>query len=210
MTTIAIIDYGMGNLRSVAKALEHVAPDMQILVSSSTAEIQQADKVVFPGVGGIAHCMDELQHRGLAEVITEVAAEKPFLGICVGMQALFENSEENDGTEGLAILHGSVPKFPAKSMGDLSIPHMGWNNVEQTAEHPLWHNIEDDARFYFVHSFFVEPASQHLNAGVCNYGIDFSAAIYSNNIFATQFHPEKSQHDGLELLKNFSTWDGTC
>lgn len=210
MSTIAIIDYGMGNLRSVAKAFEHVAPNANILVSSSAVEINNADKVVFPGVGAISHCVRELQERELDQAVIRCATEKPFLGICVGMQALFEDAEENNGSYGLRILQGSVPKFPEKSMGDLSVPHMGWNNVEQTTEHPLWHKIADDSRFYFVHSFYVKPNKEHLNAGICNYGIDFSAAVYHDNLFATQFHPEKSQDHGLQLLKNFSNWDGVC
>jgi len=210
MTSIAVIDYGMGNLRSVSKALEYVAPDKKILVTASALEIARADKVVFPGVGAIFHCVAELQQRGLTQVVMDAAANKPFLGICVGMQALFESAEENNDTDALGILKGSVPKLPLARLGDLSLPHMGWNNVKQCVDHPLWHNIQDNARFYFVHSFYVKPEDQKLNAGICNYGLDFSAAIYSNYIFATQFHPEKSQHDGLQLLKNFTYWDGKC
>jgi len=210
MTTIAVIDYGMGNLRSVSKALEHVAPKLNIKITSRAEDIEQAEKIVFPGVGAISHCMQELEQRQLTKIVTEAAAYKPFLGICVGMQALFTSAAENEGTQALDILPGSVPKLPVADLGVLSIPHMGWNNVKQTIDHPLWQNIENNARFYFVHSYYVKPDEPSLTCGACNYGIEFTAAICRGNIFATQFHPEKSQHDGLQLLENFSKWDGTC
>lgn len=209
--TIAVIDYGMGNLRSVSKALEHVAPQDNIIVTSNKDEINNSDKIIFPGVGAISHCMKELENYDLISTIKKSASEKPFLGICLGMQLLLNHSEENGGTKALEIINGQVPKFPdtVKEQG-LSIPHMGWNRVSQSGKHPLWDKIKDDSHFYFVHSYYVEPIdSQHISS-FCNYGINFTSSIAKENIFATQFHPEKSQDNGLQLLKNFSNWDGKC
>ncbi len=147
--------------------------------------------------------MQALNQHGLADVIKSCADEKPFLGICLGLQLLFDHSEENGGTDGLSIIPGNVVKF-AKS--DLKIPHMGWNTVKQVSEHPLWHNINDNSRFYSVHSYYVKAADASVVAGTTNYGIDFTCAIAKDNMFAVQFHPEKSQHDGLQLLTNFVDW----
>ena len=204
--TIAVIDYGMGNLRSVSKALNHVAKDSQILITNDKQQIEQAEKIVFPGVGAVSHCMEELIKYDLIEPIKKAALEKPFLGICLGMQLLFDHSEENQGTKALGVFDGVVSLF---NHANLKIPHMGWNNVRQTIDHPLWHKINNDSQFYFVHSYFVQPKN-NINSGICNYGHEFTASIASDNIFATQFHPEKSQSDGLQLLKNFSTWKGIC
>lgn len=207
---IAVIDYGMGNLRSVQKAIEHVAPAASVVVTADPNTIADAGRVVFPGQGAARDCMREINARGLRDVIVEVAQNKPFLGICMGMQILFEHSEEGD-TECLGILPGSVQRFPADAMVDgdgnkLKVPHIGWNNVHQMA-HPLWAGIEDGTRFYFVHSYFVQPAVPDLITGYAHYPFPFTCAVGSDKLFAIQCHPEKSQHAGLMLLGNFVTWD---
>ncbi|MFP5411212.1 MAG: imidazole glycerol phosphate synthase subunit HisH [Gammaproteobacteria bacterium] len=210
--TIAVIDYGMGNLRSVAKALEKVC-DAKVLVTADPDLIRKADRVVFPGVGAIRDCMQEIGTRGIEEVVREVAAQKPFLGICLGMQLLMRHSEENDGCDALGILPGEVKYFGDDLLGErmekLKVPHMGWNQVHQTCEHPLWQGIAQDGRFYFVHSYYVRMDDEKLVAGRCEYGVEFAAAVARDNIFAVQFHPEKSQLAGLTLLANFTRWDGT-
>ncbi len=210
---VAIIDYDMGNLRSVSKAFEHVAPKAEIVVTADPAVIAAASRVVFPGVGAMPDCMQELAKRGLTEVVKQAARDKPFLGICLGMQALFTHSEEGD-CAGLGILPGNVRLFPAEAMKDeagnkLKVPHIGWNRVRQAARHPLWEGIEDGARFYFVHSYYCEPAGQELVTGYAHYPFAFTCAVARDNVFAVQFHPEKSQSDGLRLLANFVTWNGS-
>jgi imidazole glycerol-phosphate synthase subunit HisH len=210
MTRIAVIDYGMGNLRSVAKALEHVAPAAEVVVTSDAALVQSADRVVFPGQGAMRDCMRELDARGLREAVTKTARDKPFLGICIGLQMLFDHSEEAD-TPGLGILPGRVVRFPAERMADaqgnkLKVPHMGWNEVRQARPHPLWDGIADGTRFYFVHSYFPVPAEAPAVAGSCRYGLEFTCAAGRENLFAVQFHPEKSQDAGLRLLSNFAAW----
>ena len=208
---VAVVDYGMGNLRSVAKAIEHVAPGVAVRISSAANEIAAADRVVVPGQGAMPDCMRELEARGLRDAVVRAAAEKPFLGICVGLQMLFGHAEEGD-VKGLGILPGRVPRFPAAAMSGadgarLKVPHMGWNQVRQEETHPLWDGIDDDARFYFVHSYYVEPESPDLIAGSTEYGIPFTSAIARANIFAVQFHPEKSARAGLRLLGNFMRWN---
>ena len=208
---IAVVDYGMGNLRSVSKAIEHVAPGACVEVTSDPAVIADAGRVVFPGQGAAPDCMREIDSRGLRQVIIDAAQSKPFLGICMGMQVLFEHSEEGD-TACLGILPGTVQHFPHEAMHDaagdkLKVPHMGWNNVHQAVPHPLWAGIEEGARFYFVHSYFVQPTSPETIAGFSHYPFPFTCAVAKGNIFAVQFHPEKSQHDGLVLLGNFVTWN---
>jgi glutamine amidotransferase len=211
MSTIAIIDYGMGNLHSIAKAVERVAEDTRVRISAEPADILAADRVVFPGVGGIGHTMQELARTGLGEVVREAARSKPLLCICVGMQALFDRSEENGGTPCLGLIEGEVKRFPEHlhdSEGrTLKVPHMGWNQVHQRA-HPLWRDIAQDSRFYFVHSYYTEPVDTGLVAGTADYGRTFCCALARENLFAVQFHPEKSQRAGLTLLANFSRWDG--
>ncbi|SMN01225.1 Imidazole glycerol phosphate synthase amidotransferase subunit [uncultured Candidatus Thioglobus sp.] len=201
--TIAIVDYGMGNVRSVQKALAYVAPNDTILLTDNAELIHNADRVVFPGQGAIGACMQALNQHNLIEVVKQAAHEKPFLGICLGLQLLFDHSTENDGVDGLSIVSGTVVKFEKSS---LKIPHMGWNTVKHTSNHPLWHNIKDNARFYSVHSYYVKQADSSIITGTSNYGTDFTCAIAKDNLFAVQFHPEKSQHDGLQLLTNFVNW----
>lgn len=203
MQNIAIIDYGMGNVRSVQKALAHVSPNDTVFLTHDTQRILDADRVVFPGQGAMGGCMQALKQHNLVEVIKTVAHEKPFLGICLGLQLLFDHSEENGGNDGLCIIPGDVVKFPKS---ELKVPHMGWNNVNQAQKHPLWHNIDNNARFYSVHSYYVKTLDSNVIAGTTHYGADFTCAIAKDNMFAVQFHPEKSQHDGLQLLTNFVDW----
>lgn len=210
MIDIAVVDYGMGNLRSVSKALEHVAPDKSVLVTSDPKQIAAAARVVFPGQGAMPDCMRELDARGLRQAVIDASASKPFLGICIGLQLLFEHSEEGDA-DGLGILPGSVIRFVAQEMHDaagakLKVPHMGWNEVYQTRPHPLWQDIEDGARFYYVHSYHVVPADLAIEAGYTEYPKRFTCAVAKDNIFAVQFHPEKSHVAGLQLLSNFVRW----
>ena len=219
-SSVVIIDYGMGNLHSVSSALSHVSPDSNVQISADREAILSADKVVFPGVGAIRDCMAEIRRLGFDTLVPEIVAQgKPVLGICVGMQALLESSEENGGVEGIGLLPGRV-RFFGEDLCDeqglrLKVPHMGWNNVEQVIDHPLWHGIENNSRFYFVHSYYVELKASaeaangsSLVAGLSSYSLNFSAAMSHNNLFATQFHPEKSHTNGLKLLKNFVAWDG--
>ncbi|MBF0358029.1 MAG: imidazole glycerol phosphate synthase subunit HisH [Magnetococcales bacterium] len=211
MSKITVIDYGSGNLRSVAKALESVGG--QVTVSQSPAAIIDADRVVLPGVGAFADCYRNLQESGLLEPTLEhIRAGKPFLGICVGMQLLFSEGHEFGVHKGLDLISGHVGGFktdmadPEQPGMNLKVPHMGWNRVAQKQEHPLWAGIPDNSHFYFVHSFHAQPKESQLIAGSSSYGIEFCAAIAQDNIFATQFHPEKSQKNGLTLLKNFISW----
>ena len=208
---IAVVDYGMGNLRSVAKALEHVAEGRPVVVTADPAVLAAAGRVVVPGQGAMPDCMRELNARGLRQAVIDAAATKPFLGICIGQQMLFEHSAEGD-VSGLGILPGDVKRFPADKMHlpdgqKLKVPHMGWNEVRQTKAHPLWNGIADGARFYFVHSYYVVPADAACIAGTTEYGIPFTSACARDNIFAVQCHPEKSAQAGLQLLSNFIHWN---
>jgi len=209
---IAVIDYGMGNLHSVAKALEHVSPGARVAITSDPAQVEDADRVVFPGVGAIRDCMTEIQRLKVGEVVSKAIKTKPVLSICVGMQALMERSEENGGVDCLGLLPGQV-KFFGDNLQDaqgakLKVPHMGWNNVHQTIDHPMWHGIDQNSRFYFVHSYFVDGENNPQVAGTCDYGSPFAAALSHKNLFAVQFHPEKSAEAGLQLLRNFCRWLG--
>jgi glutamine amidotransferase len=206
---ISIVDYGMGNLRSVQKALAHVAPDAEVRITSDPGEIRAADRVVFPGQGAMPDCMRSLQASGLGEAVEQAARVKPFLGLCIGQQMLFERSAEGD-TPGLAVVKGRVvgfPLTPERRAAGLKVPHMGWNEVWQAKPHVLWDGIADGSRFYFVHSYYCEPADDSLSAGTTRYPDAFTSAIARDNIFATQFHPEKSSGAGLKLLSNFATWN---
>ncbi len=220
-TRIAVIDYGMGNLHSVASALQHVAPDARIEVTSDVAKVLEADRVLFPGVGAIRDCMAEIRRLNFDKAIADtIASGKPLLAICVGLQALMERSEENGGVPCLGHFAGEVKGFAncadfcavsdegAASGERLKVPHMGWNQVHQAKNHPLWYRIPDNSRFYFVHSYCVQSRAADVVAGTCHYGIDFSAALARGNVFAAQFHPEKSAEHGLQLLKNFVGWNG--
>lgn len=213
-SSVAVIDYGMGNLHSVAKALEHVAPDATVHVTSNPDVIRAADRVVFPGVGAIRDCMAEIHRLGVDALVREAIAQKPVLAICVGMQALMTHSEENGGIDCLNVLPGRV-KFFGKDLRDeaggrLKVPHMGWNEVAQAVAHPLWHDIDQNSRFYFVHSYYVAAEQRQCVTASCQYGVTFDAALASGNLFAVQFHPEKSHTVGLQLLKNFMNWNGSC
>lgn len=198
----------MGNLRSVAKALEHVAPGARIAVTEDANVVRRADRVVFPGQGAMPDCMRELDRRGLRDAVIEAAHAKPFLGLCLGLQLLFEHSEEGD-TKGLGLFKGSVVRFsPAvKGSRKLKVPHMGWNEVRQTISHPLFSGIAQNARFYFVHSYYVCPRDASLVAATSEYPLPFTCAIARGALFAVQFHPEKSQSAGLMLLNNFVRWE---
>jgi glutamine amidotransferase len=199
---IAVVDYGMGNLRSVSKALEHVAPKARVVVTADPKKILSSGRIVVPGQGAMPDCMRQLAASGAREAVIAAAADKPWLGLCIGLQMLFERGEEGD-TPGLGLLAGSVPRLRAPG---LKIPHMGWNEVIQERPHPLWQGIPDRSRFYFVHSYYPAPLDPSLTAATCVYGSPFTCAVARDNIFAVQFHPEKSQSAGLQLLSNFLNW----
>jgi glutamine amidotransferase len=213
MQTIAVIDYGMGNLRSVVNALQFVSEDScKVLLTSDPEQVLRADRVVFPGQGAAGDCMRAIDDYGLREAILSAARQRPFLGICMGMQVLIEHSEENQGTQCLGMYAGKVRYFGDshrdQSGVKLKVPHMGWNRVAQTQSHPLWKSIDDGSRFYFVHSYYLEAQDPQLAAGVTDYGFSFTSAIAKDNLFAMQCHPEKSADAGLQLLRNFVNWDG--
>jgi len=212
MSAIAVIDYGMGNLRSVAKALRHVAPSLDIVVTSRPSEVRDAERVVLPGQAAMPDCMRAIDASGLRDVVLEVARDRPFLGICLGLQMLFDASEEGP-TPCLGLLGGKVERFRDAAMvlpgGDrLKVPHMGWSRVRQDRAHALWHGIDDGERFYFAHSYHPSPSDGAVVAGTTDYPGPFTCAVARANIFATQFHPEKSHRAGLQLLANFVAWDG--
>ena len=212
---VAVIDYGMGNLHSVASALQHVGAD-EVVVTHDAELIRQADRVVFPGVGAIRDCMAEIRRLKCDELLVQALDRQqvPVLAICVGLQALLSRSEENDGVDCLDIIPGEV-RFFGHPLTDaegrrLKVPHMGWNEVRQCRDHPLWAGIPDLSRFYFVHSYYVHARDRSLLAGSVEYGVTADAALARDNLFAVQFHPEKSADAGLRLLKNFLTWNGQC
>lgn len=212
MKTVAVIDYGMGNLHSVSKALGHVAaPGQKMVVTCDPKVIKRADRVVLPGVGAIRDCMAEIIHKGVDGVVREVvASERPLLGICVGMQVMLDHSEENGGVDCLGLMSGNV-KFFGKDLKDasgerLKVPHMGWSMVDQHQPHALWRGIQNNARFYFVHSYHAHAVEDKVAVGQCGYGVKFDVALARDNIFAVQFHPEKSADNGLKLLENFLKW----
>ena len=210
MIDVAIVDYGMGNLRSVEQALRKVAPDAEVMVTDDARVIDEAARVVFPGQGAMPDCMRELDARQLRGAVMQAARSKPFLGICIGLQMLFEHSDEGD-VAGLGLLPGKVLRF-AHALHDaqgnrLKVPHMGWNQVHHTMPaHALWDGIEQDARFYFVHSYYVQPEEMGLIQATSDYPQPFVCAVAQDNLFAVQFHPEKSHAAGLQLLHNFTQW----
>ena len=211
MQTVAVVDYGSSNLRSVAKALEVVADGQSVIVVSSDPEqIRNADRVVFPGQGAIGDCMANMQALGLDQAVLEAIKDKPFLGICLGLQSLLEGSDEDGGVTGMGLIPGRVVRFRpelSSSGTRLKIPHMGWNQVQPTRDHQLFNGISPGSRFYFVHSYYVQPTNHDVVAATTDYGVTFASALAQDNLFATQFHPEKSARDGLTLLRNFLNWE---
>jgi len=217
MNKVAVIDYGMGNLHSVAKAVEHVGIELgqstEVIVTPDANEIASADRVIFPGVGAIRDCMAEINRLNVGQIVGDAMKSKPVLAICVGMQALMNRSEENGGVDCLGFLDGDVRYFGDDLKDEngerLKVPHMGWNEVQQTKDHPLWNGIPNNSRFYFVHSYYIQSADTSKIVGITSYGTEIVATLADDNIFATQFHPEKSQTAGLTLLRNFLQWNGT-
>ncbi|NHZ64450.1 imidazole glycerol phosphate synthase subunit HisH [Massilia genomosp. 1] len=211
MNKIVVVDYGMGNLRSVAQALRAVAPEADVLISGEVADIDSADRIVLPGQGAMRDCMASLRQSGVEEALLRAARTRPIMGVCVGEQMLFDASEEGD-TSGLALLPGKVVRFRLDGRlqpdgSRFKVPQMGWNRVKQVRQHPLWQGILDDSYFYFVHSYYVQPDDTSLTAGETDYGAPFCCAVARDNIFATQFHPEKSAGAGLRLYQNFVHWN---
>lgn len=207
---IVIVDLGIGNLRSVEQALKTVAPEQSILVSSKSEDIANADRIVLPGQGAIGSWFKAYDDYGVAAAVDKSLEEKPSFGICVGMQAMFAYCAEDGGVDGLGLFDGEVEHFTAHQADDApaKIPHMGWNQVIQKTEHALWHGIADQSRFYFLHSYAATSADDSIVQGSADYHHEFIAAVGRDNVFATQFHPEKSHDDGLQLLKNFASWNG--
>ncbi len=203
-TRIAILDYGMGNLHSVAKAVQRMADGVEVRIVADKQGLATADRIVFPGVGAMRDCMAALQQQDLVATLQSCLRNKPVLAICVGMQALLASSEENNGVECLNFFQGQVIRFQKKNEHTLKIPHMGWNQVkQQEPSHPLWKNIPDQSRFYFVHSYHVVNVHEQQVLATCTYGDTFPCVITQENVCAVQFHPEKSQQVGLQLLHNF-------
>jgi|SRR5450830_1320 len=210
MNKIVVVDYGMGNLRSVAQALRAVAPEANVVISGEVADIQSADRIVLPGQGAMPDCMSSLRDSGVQEAVLEAARSKPLFGVCVGEQMLFDLSEEGN-TPGLGLLSGKVVRFALDGQvqadgSRFKVPQMGWNRVHQARSHTLWQDIPDDAYFYFVHSYYAQPENAQHTVGLTDYGQPFACAVARDNIFATQFHPEKSAQTGLQLYKNFVHW----
>jgi glutamine amidotransferase len=211
MKKIVVVDYGMGNLRSVAQALRAVAPEANVLISGEVADIQSADRIVLPGQGAMPDCMRSLRESGVQEALLQASKNIPLMGVCIGEQMLFDGSEEGDAA-GLGLLPGKVVRFQLDGQTQedgsrFKVPQMGWNQVTQTASHPMWQDIADNAYFYFVHSYFAQPEQAAHTVGQTVYGAPFSCAVARDNIFATQFHPEKSAAAGLRLYKNFVHWN---
>ena len=203
---IAIIDYGIGNLKSVHNAVSFISPQTKSIVTSDPDIVAKADRVIFPGQGAMPDCILQLEKRGLKESVIEAAKQKPFLGICLGPQMLFETSEEG-GVNGFGLLPGAVKRFQLNENERIQIPHMGRNKVHLSNTHPMWNKIDSDSRFYFVHSFYAEVTNKSLEMATSSHGEKFTCAIAKDNIFAVQFHPEKSSQLGLQLLKNFISWN---
>ncbi len=209
--TIGVIDYGMGNLHSLGKALERVAGSTRVLISYDPEELLNCDRLVLPGVGGVRACMRELKRLELNEMVIAASKKMPLLGICLGMQVLLDWSDENDGEPALGLIPGKVVRFPdpaADASQRLKVPHMGWNQVKQTKKHPLWAGVPDDSWFYFVHSYHAAPRQKSDVLATTDYVHNFASAVARDNIAAFQFHPEKSQGPGMQLLANFVNWNG--
>ncbi len=213
MKTVAVVDYGMGNLRSVSQAVQAAAEGTgwHVIVTSKPAEVDAADRIVLPGQGAMPDCMRELRESGLQESVLAAAATRPLFGVCVGMQMLLDRSHEGP-TDGLGLIPGEVVKFELAGRlqpdgSRFKVPQMGWNRVAQSQPHPVWGDVPDDSWFYFVHSFYAKPSDAHHTAGEADYGGRFTAAVARDNIFATQFHPEKSAAHGLALYRNFLHWN---
>ena len=213
MKTVAVVDYGMGNLRSVAQAVMHVARDsgFDVVVTARPEEVRAAERIVLPGQGAMPDCMRELRDSGLQQSVLEAAAAKPLFGVCVGMQMLLDRSHEGP-TDGLGLIPGEVLKFELSGRlqpdgSRFKVPQMGWNQVLQTVAHPVWQGVPDGSYFYFVHSYYARPSDARHSAGETDYGTRFTSAIARDNIFATQFHPEKSADQGLALYRNFLHWN---
>ena len=210
--TVAVVDYGMGNLRSVSQAVMHVAAGkgFEVIVTQQPEQVMAAERVVLPGQGAMRDCMRELRDSGLQEAVLDAAARKPLMGVCVGMQMLLDHSEEQD-TPGLGLVPGRVKRFALEGRlqadgSRFKVPQMGWNQVRQRNKHALWAGIADESYFYFVHSYYAAPSDERHTAGDTDYGDRFTCAVARDNIFATQFHPEKSAEQGLKLYSNFLTW----
>ena len=209
MTSVAIVDYGMSNLHSVQNAIHACAPQMRAYVARDAQAVRAADRLVFPGQGAASDCMRAIRAQGLDEALKEAACNKPMLGICMGLQVLFEHSEENGGTDCLGVIRGQVRHLShqASTAPGHKIPHLGWNQVHQQGEHPLWDNIPENSHFYFVHSYYAQPRDSDVVKGSSNYPHAFSCALGKGSLFAVQFHPEKSARQGLQLIKNFLHWE---
>lgn len=217
MSLVAVADFGTGNLRSVHKALERVADrHTRVSVTSDRTELERADRVVWPGQGAIGTCLKALDSLDLRGTFEGLLDHKPLLGICLGLQAMYEFSDEGGGVECIGVLHGTVRHFDVAEAPDpasgqrLKVPHMGWNNVIQTRPHPLWRGIDQGQRFYFVHSYYARSTDPEQEYGTAEYGASFTSAGGTENYFGVQFHPEKSQNAGLQLLRNFVEWDGSA
>ena len=209
MADIAIIDYGMGNVHSVCKALNKVLDkNSTVKITNSLNDLSDCSHIVFPGQGAASECMINIDKNLDIVEFKKIISQKPFLGICMGLQVLMTHSEENEGSNCLNILDGKVLSIERKMNSNLKVPHMGWNKVKQENRHPLWNNIPDGAFFYFVHSYFVKPLDKSNILSTTNYDLDFASALYKDNIAAVQFHPEKSSKMGLRLLENFINWNG--
>ena len=211
VSTVAILDYGMGNLRSVAQAMRTAAPEVNVIITGDPDQVRAADRLILPGQGAMPDCMATLKASGLLEALSEGAKTKPLLGVCVGEQMLFGAAEEGN-SHGLGWLDGSVVRFRLNDAVDangakLKVPHMGWNRVKQTREQALGAGVPDHAYFYFVHSYYVQPSDEQLTVGVSDYGSSFTCAVARDNVFATQFHPEKSGAFGLQVYRNFAHWN---
>lgn len=212
MATVGIIDYGMGNLHSIAKAVEHVSSGESIEVSADPATLAKKDRLLLPGVGAIGFCMSELARLGLDDMVQRFIETRPLMGICLGIEMLMAHSEESGGVDCLGAFAGDTVAFAAPDAQPdgqrRKIPHMGWNQIRQTRDHQLWDNINPASWFYFVHSYYVQPTNRGVIAGSTTYGVEFASVLLRPNVFAVQFHPEKSQSPGLQMLANFLVWDG--